>query len=59
VRVRQRNGAELHPSWTDREILVVHDATALTGSITGGSFGYGEEVYTLDAPLHDGTAASG
>jgi iron complex outermembrane receptor protein len=42
-------------SYTDRSILVVRDATALTASITGGSIGLDEEVYTLDAPLDDGT----
>ncbi len=40
-------------SFTDRDVLVVRDATALTGSITGGSFGDSEDVYTLDAPLDD------
>jgi iron complex outermembrane receptor protein len=44
-------------SYTDRDILVVRDATALTGSITGGSFGDPEPVYTLDAPLDDATTA--
>ncbi|MGB0514568.1 MAG: TonB-dependent receptor, partial [Wenzhouxiangellaceae bacterium] len=42
-------------SYTDRDILQVRDATALTGSITGGSIGLGEEIYTLDAPLFDRT----
>jgi iron complex outermembrane receptor protein len=46
-------------SYTDRDILVVRDATALTASITGGSIGLPEEVYTLNAPLDDGTQASG
>jgi iron complex outermembrane receptor protein len=46
-------------SLTDRDVLVVRDATALTASITGGSIGLDEEVYTLDAPLDDGTEASG
>jgi iron complex outermembrane receptor protein len=46
-------------SYTDRDILVVRDATALTASITGGTIGLSEEVYTLDAPLDDGTQASG
>jgi iron complex outermembrane receptor protein len=45
-------------SYTDRDILVVRDATALTASITGGSIGFGEEVYTLDAPLDDATEAN-
>ena len=42
-------------SYTDRQVLVVRDATALTGSITGGSIGLPESVYTLDAPLYDTT----
>ena len=42
-------------SYTDRDILVVRDATALTASITGGSIGLPEPVYTLDAPLDDAT----
>jgi iron complex outermembrane recepter protein len=44
-------------SYTDRDILVVRDATALTASITGGSIGLGENIYTLDAPLFDATTA--
>ena len=44
-------------SYTNRHIDVVRDATALTGSITGGSFGAPESVYTLDAPLDDFTRA--
>jgi iron complex outermembrane receptor protein len=46
-------------SYTDRDILVVRDATALTASITGGSFGAPESVYTLDAPLYDATKGKG
>ncbi|HXU47125.1 MAG TPA: TonB-dependent receptor [Thermoanaerobaculia bacterium] len=42
-------------SYTDRDILVVRDATALTASITGGSIGLPERVYSLDAPLDDAT----
>ncbi|HEX5380100.1 MAG TPA: TonB-dependent receptor [Phenylobacterium sp.] len=42
-------------SYTDRDVLVVRDATALTGSITGGSIGLAENIYTLDAPLYDTT----
>ncbi|MAY36350.1 MAG: TonB-dependent receptor [Spongiibacteraceae bacterium] len=42
-------------SWTDREVLVLRDATALTASITGGSAGESETIYTLDAPLSDTT----
>ena len=44
-------------SVTDRDILVVRDATALTASITGGSIGLPEPVYTLDGPLDDATTA--
>jgi iron complex outermembrane receptor protein len=44
-------------SYTDRDILVVRDATALTASITGGSIGLPEPAYTLDAPLNDATTA--
>ncbi|MDP9193715.1 MAG: TonB-dependent receptor [Acidobacteriota bacterium] len=46
-------------SYTDRDVLVVRDATALTGSITGGSFGAPASIYTLDAPLYDATQAKG
>jgi len=46
-------------SYTDRNILVVRDAGALTSSITGGSIGLDEEVYTLDSPLDDATQANG
>ena len=46
-------------SYTDRHILVVRDAGALTSSITGGSLGLDEEVYTLDSPLDDATQAKG
>ena len=42
-------------TYTHREILVVRDATALTGSITGGSQGLPENIYTLNAPLDDST----
>jgi iron complex outermembrane recepter protein len=42
-------------SYTHRDILVVRDATALTGSITGGSIGLPENIYTLNAPLDDST----
>lgn len=44
-------------SYTDRDILVVRDATALTASITGGSIGLPANVYTLNAPLNDATTA--
>jgi iron complex outermembrane receptor protein len=46
-------------SFTNRQILVVRDSTALTGSVTGGTIGLGEDVYTLNAPLNDRTRASG
>jgi len=44
-------------SYSDRDIDVVRDATALTASITGGSIGLPANVYTLDAPLDDATSA--
>jgi iron complex outermembrane recepter protein len=44
-------------SYTHRDVLVVRDATTLTGSITGGSIGLPERIYTLDAPLDDATTA--
>ena len=44
-------------SYTDRDVLVVRDATALTASITGGSLGLPEPVFSLDAPLDDATTA--
>jgi iron complex outermembrane receptor protein len=46
-------------SFTDRDVLVVRDATALTASITGGSIGLSPSVYTLNAPLDDATKAKG
>ena len=46
-------------SYTRRDILVVRDAGALTSSITGGSEGLPENVYTIDAPLDDATEAFG
>jgi iron complex outermembrane receptor protein len=42
-------------SYTYRDVLVVRDAGALTSSITGGSIGLGEAIYTLNAPLDDAT----
>ena len=45
-------------SFTNRDVLVVRDATALTASITGGSIGLPASVYTIDAPLNDATEAS-
>lgn len=44
-------------SYGYRDILVVRDATALTASITGGSLGLPENIYTLDAPLNDATTS--
>jgi iron complex outermembrane recepter protein len=44
-------------SYTYRDILVVRDATALTGSVTGGSLGLTDRVYTLDSPLDDATTS--
>jgi iron complex outermembrane receptor protein len=44
-------------SYTDRDILVVRDATALTASITGGSIGLPQNVYTIGSPLNDATTA--
>jgi iron complex outermembrane receptor protein len=44
-------------SYTSRDILVVRDATALTGSVTGGTIGLSDRVYTLDAPLDDATTS--
>jgi iron complex outermembrane receptor protein len=42
-------------SYSYRDILVVRDAGALTSSITGGTIGEPEDVYTLNAPLDDAT----
>jgi iron complex outermembrane receptor protein len=44
-------------SYSDRNVDVLRDATALTASITGGSIGLGPAVYTLNAPLDDATKA--
>ncbi|MEK6768750.1 MAG: TonB-dependent receptor, partial [Gemmatimonadota bacterium] len=44
-------------SYTFRDVLVVRDAGALTSSITGGSIGLPENIYTLDAPLDDATTS--
>jgi iron complex outermembrane receptor protein len=46
-------------SYTYRDILVVRDAGALTSSVTGGSIGVAENVYTIDSPLDDATVAQG
>ncbi len=45
-------------SYTNRDILAVRDATALTGSITGGSIGLPENVYSIGSPLDDATKAT-
>jgi iron complex outermembrane receptor protein len=42
-------------SYAHRSILVIRDATALTGSVMGGTLGLSDRVYTLDAPLNDTT----
>ena len=42
-------------SYTHRNILVVRDATALSASVTGGTFQLPENIYTLDSPLNDQT----
>jgi len=44
-------------SYTDRNIDVVRDATALTGGYTSLIWGVSENVYTLNAPLDDATHA--
>jgi iron complex outermembrane recepter protein len=44
-------------SYTDRDVLVVRDAGALTSSITGGSIGLPENAYSLNSPLNDATKA--
>ncbi len=44
-------------SWTNRHVDVIRDAGALTGSITGGTIGLSENVYTLNSPLDDFTRA--
>jgi iron complex outermembrane receptor protein len=44
-------------SYTDRDVLVVRDASALNASILGGSYGESAAVYELNAPLFDATTA--
>jgi iron complex outermembrane recepter protein len=44
-------------SYSYRDILVVRDAGALTSSITGGTIGLPEDIYTLNSPLDDATKA--
>jgi len=46
-------------SYTNRNVDVLRDATALTASITGGSIGLPANIYTLNAPLDDATRAHG
>jgi len=46
-------------SFTNRDILVVRDAGALTASINANDVGQPEPVYTLNAPLFDRTTAHG
>ena len=46
-------------TYSDRDILVLRDATALTASITGGTIALPANVYTIDAPLFDTTKAKG
>jgi iron complex outermembrane receptor protein len=44
-------------SYTYRDVLVIRDTTSLTASVTGGSIGLPESVYTLNSPLDDATKA--
>jgi iron complex outermembrane recepter protein len=44
-------------SFTDRDVVVNRDTTTLTASITGGNLGLPENIYTIDSPLIDTTAA--
>lgn len=46
-------------SYIQRKVDVLRDATALTASITGGSFPAPARVYALNAPLDDHTKAHG
>jgi iron complex outermembrane receptor protein len=46
-------------SYSQRDVDVVRDATALTASITGGSIGLPPSVYNINAPLDDVTEAHG
>jgi iron complex outermembrane recepter protein len=46
-------------SYTDRDVLVIRDATALTASITGGNLRLPVSAFGIDAPLFDETAAKG
>ena len=42
-------------SYTNRDILVVRDATALTASVTGATLALPQAIYELDSPLDDAT----
>ena len=42
-------------SYTDRDILVIRDATQLTGSVTYFNLGGTGDQIRLDSPLHDAT----
>jgi len=44
-------------TYTHRDVLVVRDAGALTSSITGGTIGLPENIYSLNAPLDDSTSS--
>lgn len=44
-------------SFTDRDILIGRDSTALYAALTGAELGLPEEVFTLDAPYFDRTKA--
>ena len=44
-------------SYTHRDLLVVRDATALTASVTGGTLGLPENIYTINSPLDDTTTS--
>jgi iron complex outermembrane receptor protein len=44
-------------SFTHRDVLVIRDTTSLTASVTGGSIGLPENIYTIDSPLYDATKA--
>jgi iron complex outermembrane receptor protein len=46
-------------SITNRNVQVVRDATALTASVTGGSLGLPESLFSLNSPLYDRTQATG
>jgi iron complex outermembrane recepter protein len=50
-------GLTSNTSYTYRDVLAKRDATALTASITGGSIGLPESIYTIDAGLDDATTA--